>query len=118
MQKSFITIMTNTLEDSTTFYCDILGFEVQHIMTPAEDIKLIWLKNENDMIIELAYIAQGGAGDNSGASITLTFQVEDLESKRQLLIINDVPYQTHSLPNGSTVHRFSDPNGTAISFMD
>ncbi len=117
MQKSFITILTNSPERSLAFYCEILGFKLQHRIKPSEAIELIWLKNENDMVVELVYNPQMGEIDNTGASITLTFQVDDLENRRQLLLDHHMTYHTHMLPNGSTVHKFRDPNGTAIAFM-
>jgi len=120
MQKSFITIGVNSIEESLPFYRDILDFVLERRVTPAENIELAWLKNENGLIVELVHRSGSDIPkvDNSDSFITLTFQVDDLDSKITILDSHNISYESFTLPNGSDVKRFRDPNGTAVSFMN
>jgi len=120
MQKCFITIGVNSIDESLSFYCDILSFDLERRVAPAEGIELAWLKNENGLVVELVHRSGSNIPrvDNSDSFITLTFQTDALDSKIELLDRLNISYESFTLPNGSDVKRFRDPNGTAVSFMN
>ena len=117
MQKSIVTIGVKSIEESIKFYQEILNFKVDNRYKPSENIELVFLSNENGLIIELLHGTEMPIPDNSKSSITLTFQIDDMDVRNEQLTKNNIDFKKMSVPSGMRFSRFSDPNGVAISFI-
>lgn len=117
MQKSFIIIGINSPEESLVFYRDILGFNLEKRVHPADMVELLWMKNENDMILELVHRKDLPPVKNGNSHVTLAFQVDNPEEKKELLNQKSVPFEIMMLPIGVEVIRLKDPNGVSISIL-
>jgi len=118
MQKNIVTIGVNSLEESTKFYSEVLDFKVDHTFSPNDDMVITFLSNETGLNIELIESKQRTDIDNSNSSITLTFQVKNIEMINQKLNDIGIPFDSIVLPNGLKFARFYDPNKLAISFVE
>ncbi len=116
--KSFITIGINSVDESIHFYTEVLGFKVESRVKPTDFVELIWLKNENSLIVELVKNDRMPPPDRSQSSVTLTFQFENLKDKVETLNNFNIEYNYYQLPNGLNVYKFKDPDGVSIAFMD
>ncbi len=117
MQKSIITIGVKSIEQSIKFYQDILNFKIDNRFKPTENVELVFLSDENGLIIELLYNSEMPIPDNSKSSITLTFQFDDLDVRNEHLTKMGIEFKQMAIPSGMRFSRFSDPNGVAISFV-
>lgn len=117
MDKSFVTIGVNNLQESITFYQEVLGYRVEKELQPTRHINLCWIAKTDSLTIELVQQENMPQADNTHSSITLTYQVADLAPYKQILVKMQTQYTEMTLGPGATAIRFSDPNGVALSLV-
>ena len=117
MKKNFVTIGVNSLESSIAFYKEILNFKENKRLAPAPGLQLVFLENENNFKIELVDREDSEPIDYSTSPFTLTFMVDDLDSRQELLEQKSIVFTRFPLPTGIDIIRFSDPDGLGIAFI-
>ena len=117
MDKNFVTIGVNSLDNSIAFYKDILGFTVEKRFQPANEIELAFLVNADGFKIELVDRKDMEKIDYSQAPLTLSFMTDDLDGIQQLLGKHSVTCVRFPLPTGIEILRLTDPDGLGIAFL-
>lgn len=118
MNNSIISIGVKSMEESLSFFKDVMDFNLDRRMNPSPGVELCFISNKDQMVIELIEMENVPVPVNSSSSLTLTFMVENLEEKEALLKVKNIKYKTKTLPNRLNVHQFHDPNGISLSFMN
>lgn len=110
MEIKYTTIMVKDMEESVSFYQDVMGFDVDSRHNPGPGIEITLLKGKGDTMIELIKDNQHDIGlysigmDVDDAEAT----VEELRSKGAKIIMDPVPITLGKLafledPNGATI---------------
>lgn len=53
MKVKYATIAVDNMEDSIKFYTEVMGFKIDNKITPYPGMKIVFLKDEGDAMIEL-----------------------------------------------------------------
>jgi len=117
---SFVTIPTDDIEASITFFTDVLGFEEVRRFCPQVGVDIAFLQDDAEKQIELIQADSQPAGDGAPTRISLGFEVDDLDEMEQKLKSNNVrivqgPFQ---LPNGTRLMQALDPTGVRLGFIE
>ncbi len=115
MNSPIITIMTNQLEPSISFYRDVLGFTINSRIELPE-VTLQFMQHE---LITVELVARKDSPKLViGTAIILTFLVDSFEQILQKLSTTKTETPSPiTLPSGVEMLRFEDPNGIPISFV-
>ena len=109
-----ISHVTSRLEESTTFYRDVLGF--RPIQRPPFDFPGAWLYNYGVQVHLIATRKDGEApGEISVRTDHVAFHVDDTDHVEGLLKERGIPYRTNIVP-GTGIKQlfFHDPDGHHI----
>ncbi|MBP85702.1 MAG: glyoxalase [Planctomycetaceae bacterium] len=109
-----ISHVTSRLEESTTFYRDVLGF--RPIQRPPFDFPGAWLYNYGVQVHLIATRKDGEApGEISVRTDHVAFHVDDTDHVEGLLKERGIPYRTNIVP-GTGIKQlfFHDPDGNHI----
>lgn len=118
MLTNHIGIKVKNIEESQKFYCDNLGFELDH---KYDDDKrtLVFLKNENS-VIELVYVKTSEYNSvMNGIVEHIAFTVDDIEKYTEDLIDRGVKFVTcHPMEiDNKLVIFFEGPSGEKLELV-
>jgi len=118
MKFSWVTILVNDLEESISFYKDILGLSVNRRFKSGETSEICFL-GEGDTQVELIY-SQGMKESKHTLDISLGFVVDSLEDSIAMLVENEIEiFQGPFSPNEHIKYIFIlDPNGVKIQLAE
>ena len=121
MKIDFITINTSNktkLEESITFYTNVLGFSLDKRVPAGENITLVFLSDGAGGSIELV---DGGPShpNHSDCPIAITITVDSMSDIEKLVEENSliVTFGPKTMPSGVSLLHVSDPNGVTINFV-
>lgn len=118
MNLCWITLTVNNIEESLTFYCDILNLNVAERFKAGEDTEIVMLGNKDEVKIEL--ICYKGVEILERKGLSIGFTVESLEKTIDYLKENNIELESPIIsPNPMTRFFFvKDPNGIQIQFVE
>ncbi len=118
MDFCWVTISVNDLQESLTFYQDIIGLTVNRRMNPNPDMEIVFL-GSGKTEIELIYNA-GNAELKGGNNISLGFTVDSVDAEIEKLKGKNIPVHAGPFqPNPHiTFFYVLDPNGIKIQFVE
>ncbi len=112
-----VTMPTRCLDESITFYKEVLHFDVVHRFDRPGGVVLVFLVNKG-FTIELVTGPHIPAGEVGSGAPFLTFMTKDLAEISSTLSVANIPVtQKLDFPDGVSILRFKDPNGAQISFV-
>jgi len=113
MKIKYTTMIVKDMDESVSFYRDVMGFEVDSQHNPGPGIEITLLKGEGDTMVELIKDNQHDIGLYSmGMDVeNLELTVEDLRSKGAKVTIDPVPITVGKLAF------IEDPNGVRIALI-
>lgn len=118
MQFSFVTIYVKNLEQSLSFYGDILGFKPVRRFSPGPGMNIVFLQGDGEAQIELI---EGGAEEAGKAppNLTLGFYTNSMESVQKMLLDNNIPVKRGptQVGSGAILLFIEDPDGIEIEFV-
>ncbi len=102
-----------SVEATTRFYCDILGFTV--LPRPPFSFKGAWLYGHGIQIhlIENAELTAAGRGIETRGNHT-AFAIADMDAAKATLEANEIPYREQINAGGAHQLFFHDPDGNDI----
>lgn len=109
MKLKYCTIVVENLEESVSFYRDVLGFTVEETLE-LPDKKIVFLKSSSDAGVELIKEKNTPVGFNA-----IAIKVKDVKkTSNELLSKNlDLNIEIMEVPN-NTLAFIKDPNGVTI----
>lgn len=114
-----ISIPVSNLENSISFYKDLIGFELLNTVKISESVRFAFMLYEDSIEIQLT--ERKGVGVPSPSShVTLSFQTDDIKSK--LREVQSYAYNAQAKlisPNPKvSILPFTDPDGVPLSFIE
>ena len=118
MVTNHIGIKVKDVEACKKFYCENLGFEVEHKYED-EDKILMFLKNENS-VLELIYSKNKEFGSvNNGIIEHIAFTVDDIQEYIDKLKKNNVKFLTDIIKvDGKLVTFFEGSQGEKLELVE
>ena len=115
MTSPIVTIMTNNLEASKSFYEKVLDFQID-CEENFPGVTLLFMHREHFTLELVARKEQLPL--NAGNTFILTFVTESFEGIKTKLAQNAInDFKEITLPSGVQMLRFLDPSGVTISFV-
>lgn len=113
MKIKYTTMIVKDMDESVSFYRDVMGFEVESQHTPGPEIVITLLKGKGDTMVELIKDPQHSIGLYSmGMDVeNLETTVEELKSKGAKITLDPVPITVGKLAF------IEDPNGVRIALI-
>ena len=106
------TVLSDDLELTRRFYCDLLGFEVG--WRPAFDFPGWWLYADDKPVLHVIY-RESLHGVRAGVIDCMAFAATDLPGTVAKLRRAGIPYELRRLPGGGAWRLFfEDPHGARI----
>jgi catechol 2,3-dioxygenase-like lactoylglutathione lyase family enzyme len=113
-----LTIPTVHLEESVTFYRDVLQFSLKERMDRPQGVVLMFLSHPCGFVLEFVAGPHIQAGEVGPGAPLLTFMTQDFVDIQNRLASAGIPApEPVDLPSGISMLRFKDPNGVMISFV-
>jgi len=118
MKYCWTTITVNDMEESLSFYEEIVGLSLNHRFGAGPGIDIAFMGN-GETKIEL--ICHGNKkGSQIGEDISVGFEVESLDEKLDFIkekgiAIHSGPFQPHP---GTRFFFITDPNGLKVQFVE
>lgn len=113
MKIKYTTMIVKDMNESVSFYRDVMGFQVDSQHNPGPGIVITLMKGEGDTMIELIKDSEHDIGLYSiGMDVeNLESTVEELRSKGTNVIMDPVPITVGKLAF------IEDPNGVRIALI-
>ncbi|MCL2135982.1 MAG: VOC family protein [Coriobacteriia bacterium] len=118
MKFLWSTLRVKNLEESISFYEEVLGLSVSRRFSSGSGGEIAFMGGAGDTEIELIADSEG-RDINVGSDISWGFEVEDLDGKMSLLNQKGIAFEGPRSPNESIRFIFfTDPNGMRIQFAE
>ena len=116
MKVKYATIAVANMEESIKFYTEVMGFEIDNQITPYPGMKIIFLKDEGDAMIEL--IENADEPEKKGIFL-VGMEVEDMDTTVKQLISNGAKFTRGPMEvgDGAKLAFLMDPNGVEIELI-
>jgi len=116
-------IMVQSLERSITFYQDVIGLQLLHILQPNDQVRLAFLAFPGSSETEIELVEKPNNSDlaNEGKVHHVAFTVQDIESEHDRLRGLGVPLihdHVVTIPNGSKYFFFEGPDQEQLEFFE
>lgn len=113
MKIKYTTMIVRDMDESVSFYRDVMGFKVDSRHNPGPGIAITLLKGEGDAMVELIKDPQHDIGIYSvGMAVEdIEISVEELKSKGANITMDPVPITVGKLAF------LEDPNGVRIALI-
>ncbi|MTK64503.1 MAG: VOC family protein [Methanobacterium sp.] len=113
MKIKYTTMIVRDMDESVSFYRDVMGFKVDSRHNPNPEIAITLLKGEGDAMVELIKDPQHDIGIYSvGMDVEdIENTVEELKSKGANITMDPVPITVGKLAF------LEDPNGVRIALI-
>lgn len=119
MKISFITIPTDKLEESIKFYEAVLDFELFKRFSPTDDVEIAFMSDKHEGAVELISRRGQGSVSHKGSSLSIGFEVDDIDEIKQHLEKHNVKITSGPvrLPSAASLLHAEDPNGVKLGFV-
>jgi len=116
MKVKYATIAVDNMEDSIKFYTEVMGFKIDNQITPYPGMKIVFLKDEGDAMIEL--IENQDEPEKKGIFL-VGMEVEDMDTTVEQLISKGVKFTRGPMEvgDGAKIAFLIDPNGVEIELI-
>lgn len=119
MKNGFLlSIGVRNLETSITFYTKVIGFELMHRVTVNPTTEFAFLLYNNEIEIQLIERKDEALPEVSTSSISLSFQTDTIDDKESFLREQGFDTTVLTMPSGTKILPFEDPNGVRLSFIE
>jgi len=120
MKISLITLHTSEMLESIKFYEEILNMKMVKELKPNENMRLVFLKGEGDVLIELIEDKALTVLDSVNSNISMGLFIEDMNGIIQILEEKKVKIKRGpiTVPNGNKLLFIEDPNGVEVEFIE
>ncbi len=120
MQISLFTIHVIDLEKSIQFYQDVLKMKIFKVMEPNEQYKLVFLRGEGEVIVELIEEKNLVQLDKVSSGVSIGIFVENMDDILEHLKSNKIKIKRGpiSVPSGNKLLFIEDPNGVEVEFIE
>ena len=116
MKMLHVTIHTNKFDEELRFYLETVGLRVTRDMRPMGREMIFLANGEGETEIEI--IGDPEAKDAGNANLSVGFQTDDVETKREELIAAGLDATPMISPNPHVRFFFvTDPAGVKVQFM-
>ena len=120
MKFLWTTIYVKNLDESITFYADLVGLHVVKRFPAGPGMEIAFMGNgmDNETLIELLADTNTSSVTYS-ESISLGFAVDSLDAMLETVQRHNIPVHTGPIetPSGSRFFCIKDPNGLNIQFF-
>ena len=116
MKVKYATIAVANMEESIKFYTEVMGFQIDNQITPYPGMKIIFLKDEGDAMIEL--IENADEPEKKGIFL-VGMEVEDMDTTVKQLISKGAKFTRGPMEvgDGAKLAFLMDPNGVEIELI-
>ncbi|MDD3986086.1 MAG: VOC family protein, partial [Methanobacterium sp.] len=116
MKVKYATIAVDNMEDSIKFYTEVIGFKIDNQITPYPGMKIVFLKDEGDAMIEL--IENQDEPGKKGIFL-VGMEVENMDITVKQLISKGVKFTRGPMEvgDGTKITFLMDPNGVEIELI-
>ncbi|MCF7794128.1 MAG: VOC family protein [Candidatus Cloacimonetes bacterium] len=120
MKVTLITIHVSEMQESLKFYQNILGMEIINEIHPNENMRIVFLKGEGEVKIELIEDKSITQLDKFSSPVSMGIFIDDMNEILQMLKEKKVPVKRGpiSVPSGSKLLFIEDPNGVEVEFIE
>lgn len=118
MKYLWTTIHVKDLEESIAFYSDILGLQVTKRFPAGPGVEIAFMGNDNpdETLVELL-AEHGNSSVHFSDFLSIGFEVESLDTIRDLLKSKNIPFSETIETPGSKFFFVKDPNGLNVQFF-
>lgn len=120
MKNGFmVSIPVSNLENSISFYKDLIGFELLNRVKISESVRFAFMLYEDSIEIQLIE-RRGESVPSPSSSVTLSFQTADIQSKLSEVVSYSFNSEAQLISPNPTVSilPFTDPDGVSLSFIE
>ena len=120
MKLTLFTIHVKDLEESIEFYKTILNMKIIKEMQPREGFKLVFLKSEGEVIVELIEEKAITILDVVTSNVSIGIFIDNMDAILALLKEHKIAVKRGpiAIPNGNKLLFVSDPNGVEVEFIE
>ena len=117
MKIGFITIPTESLDESIQFYETVLDFELFKRFSPDTDVEIAFMSDRHEGVVEL--IRRPGPVSHEGCNVSIGFEVNDIDEIKSHLEKHGVKIVSGPvrLPRATRILQAEDPNGVKLGFV-
>lgn len=114
-----VSIPVSNLENSISFYKDLIGFELLNRVKISESVRFAFMLYEDSIEIQLIE-RRGESVPSPSSSVTLSFQTADIQSKLSEVVSYSFNSEAQLISPNPTVSilPFTDPDGVSLSFIE
>ena len=120
MKITLFTIHVQDMAKSIEFYENILHMKIVKDMRPEEGFRLVFLKGDGEVMVELIEDNSITILDKVKSSVSMGIFVDSMNDILNLLKANKIPVKRGPIevPNGNKLLFVSDPNGVEVEFIE
>jgi lactoylglutathione lyase len=120
MKITLFTIHVQDMASSLAFYKEFLNMKIIREMSPRDDLRLVFLKGEGEVEVELIEDKAITTLDAVKSNVSIGIYVDNLEAivaliKEKKIRVKRGPI---SIPSGEKLLFINDPNGIEIEFIE
>lgn len=119
MKIDYLSIYTDKLEETISFYTGFLGFKLGKRVQASEKVTLVFLNDGAETNIEL--VDQGiPMEEPKNTSFALTIVVDNIEDTEKMVDEASIvkTFGPITMPSGVSLLHIQDPNGITINFVE
>lgn len=120
MKIKLITIHTSELKKSIEFYQNILKLKIVNEIKSGEDGRLVFLKGEGEVMLELIEERAIVRLDKVSSGVSIGIFIENMDVVLEHLKSNKIKIKRGpiSVPSGNKLLFIEDPNGVEVEFIE
>jgi lactoylglutathione lyase len=117
MNLSFVTINVKNIDETVTFYRDVLGFKVTRSFSPQPGMNITFMEDGSGHLLE--FIGNDKGDTYCGKGISLGFYIDDMKQVVEHLKRHNVEilYGPVKTPSGVELLHAKDINGVELGFV-
>ena len=120
MKINLITLHTSELLKSIKFYEEILNMKIVKEIRPNENMRLIFLKGDGDILLELIEDKALTVLDSVSSNVSIGLFIDDMEKILEILRDRKIQIKRGpiTVPSGNKLLFIEDPNGVEVEFIE
>jgi lactoylglutathione lyase len=120
MKINLITLHTSEMLKSINFYQDLLKMKIVQELKPNENMRLVFLKGEGDVLVELIEDKTITILDSVSSNVSMGLFIDSMDEIMELLKDRKIPIKRGpiTVPSGNKLLFIEDPNEIEVEFIE